>query len=72
MGAEDLNIEGVCKNKSLNYIGNAGRWHGKYARIWSLWRRACFPAGAFGETIGIEMWAGFQEGTGWGYHIYEV
>ena len=66
----------VCKNKSFNYIadgGNAGgSWHGKNARIWSLWRQVGFPPGAFGETIGIEIWVGFQGETGWGCRIYEV
>lgn len=66
----------VCKNKSFNYMadgGNAGEaGTAKMHAFGVLWRQACFPPGAFGETIGIEIWVGFQGETGWGYHIYEV
>lgn len=74
-GSLGSQYRGVCKNMSFNYIadgGNAGSWHGKNARIWSLWRQAYFPLGAFRETIGTEIWAGLQGETGWGYYIYEV
>lgn len=62
-------------------VGKAG--NGKNARIWSLWRQdfyfyfsfilfIFFPPGAIGETMGMEIWDGFQGETGWGYHIYEI
>lgn len=57
MGAEDLNIEEeFVRIKARLHCGTVitrGKGGmGKNARIWSLWRQACFPPGAFGGTMG--------------------
>lgn len=75
-GSRGSQYRRVCKNKSLITLrdgDNAGECGmGENARIWSLWRQACFPPGAFRGTIGNRNLVGLQGETGWDYHIYEV
>lgn len=66
----------VCMNKSFNYIadgGNAGEAGMAKTHAFGVYGgRLFFLPAHLGKQIGIEIWAGLQGETGWGYHIYEV